>query len=72
MFTSPSQFHTRNNKDAALFNAYPAKLMQPAGGKEPGVVLMKGKAIRAVMPVSEALRLANEIADSIAAAKAGS
>lgn len=65
MFTTSPEFYSRNLKDAAAFNASAARIGGPAGTSEPGVVLKHSRAIRAVMPVSEALRLANEIADAI-------
>lgn len=65
MFTTSAEFYNRNLKDAAAFNASAAKIGGPGGTSEPGVVLKHGRAIRAVMPVPEALRLANEIANAI-------
>lgn len=67
MFTTGPQHYTRNLQDAANFTATPAAIGKPGGTTEPGVVLKHGRGIRAVMPVPEALRLANEIADAIAA-----
>lgn len=67
MFTTGPQHYTRNLQDAANFNATPAIIGKPGGSQEPGVVLKNGRAIKAVMPLSEALRLANEIADAAAA-----
>lgn len=67
MFTTGPQHYTRNVGDAAKFTATPASIGKPGGTHEPGVVLKLGRAIKAVMPVPEALRLANEIADALAA-----
>lgn len=66
MFTTGPQHYTRNLDDAAKFNATPAIIGKPGGAEETGVVLKLGRAIKAVMPVPEALRLANEIADALA------
>lgn len=66
MFTTGPQHYTRNLSDAAKFNANPAIIGKPGGTTEPGVVLKNGREIRAVMPLPEALRLANEIADAMA------
>ena len=65
MFTTSPEFYTRNLKDAAAFNANPATIGKPGGTSEPGVVLKHSRAIRAVMPVSEAQRLINEIENAI-------
>lgn len=70
MFTSPAQHHDRNLRDAADFTAAPARIGTERGAPVPGVVLRSGKGIRAVMPIPDALRLANQIADAIAAHKA--
>jgi hypothetical protein len=70
MFTSPAQHYDRNLRDAAEFNASPARMDTPGGSQERGVVLRSGKGIRAVMPIPDALRLAHQIADAIAAHKA--
>ena len=70
MFTSPAEHYARNIRDAQDFNASPAWIGAPDGPREPGVVLRSGKGIRAVMPIPDALRLANQIADAIAAHKA--
>lgn len=67
MFTTGPEHYTRNLKDAAAFNATPARIGRQGGIEEPGVVIKHGRAIRAVMPLPEALRLANQIADAIAA-----
>lgn len=64
MFTTAPQHYTRNLEDAANFNASPASIGKPGGSHEPGVVIKNGRFIKAVMPISEALRLANEIADA--------
>jgi hypothetical protein len=72
-FRSSPSLHARNIADAALFNARPAMLGKPESAPEPGVIIRHGKYIRVVMPVTEALRFANEIADAINShgAKAG-
>lgn len=67
MFTSPAEHHYRNLRDAAVFSASPARIGTPEGAPEPGVVLRSGNGIRAVMPIPDALRLAHQIADAIAA-----
>lgn len=70
MFTSGAEYYTRNLKASQNFTAIPARIHNPAGGRENGIVLLNGKGIGAVMPVSEALRLANQIADALAAHRA--
>lgn len=65
MFTTSPEFYTRNLKDAAAFNASPARIGGPGGSIEPGIVLKHNRAIRAVMPVSEARRLSHEIETAI-------
>ncbi|MEO5314198.1 hypothetical protein PV772_08760 [Pseudarthrobacter sp. CC12] len=70
MFITAAHQYDRNVSDAANFTAAPAELGIPGGAREPGVVLRNGKSIKAVMPVSEALRLAHQIADALASHKA--
>lgn len=70
MFITSAHHYDRNVSDAANFTATPAELGVPGGGKEPGVVLRNGRSIKAVLPVSEALRLAHQIADAVASHKA--
>lgn len=68
MFISrEEQFH-RNTVEAMHYSARPAKLTNN-GQHEPGVVVRSGNFIKVVLPVTEALRLANEIADAVAAHK---
>lgn len=69
MFTSSPGHYERNIKDAASAKAGKARIDAPDGNHLQGVVVWSGKAVRLVMPTAEALRLANEIADSIAAHK---
>lgn len=66
MFTSGSQHYEKNLTQAGTCLARPAVITKPTGEKAPGVVLFTTAQVRAVLPISEALRLANEIADSIA------
>ena len=66
MFTSSSQYYEKNVKEAATAQAGKARLHTPTGEQIPGVVIWSGKAVRIVLPIPEALRLANEIADVLA------
>jgi len=70
MFISkPEHFHL-NMKQAATYNAQPALMAVADGAREPAVVLFSTSQIRGVLPVSEALRLAHEIADAVDAHRA--
>lgn len=66
MFRSRSQHYEFNLKQAANYTARPALLDKPDGGQEPGVVLHSMGNIQGVLPVAQALRLANDIADALA------
>lgn len=70
MFASGEEHYNRNVRDAAGFIAAPARIRTPDGGQEPGLVIWGHRAIRAVLPATEALRLANQIADALAAHRA--
>jgi hypothetical protein len=67
MFISKADRHEHNIKQAASYNARPGLLTAPSGQQEPAIVLRSSGAIHAVLPAPEALRLANEIADALAA-----
>lgn len=66
MFKSKPIHHDFNTKQAANYTARPAVLEAPNGQYETGVVLHSMGHIQGVLPVAEALRLANEIADALA------
>lgn len=72
MFTSGPEHYEHNVKDAVKMKAGKARMTGPDGTHQQGVIIWSGKAIRSVMPVAEALRLAHEIADSVAAHKKAS
>lgn len=67
MFKSRPDHHQLNIRQAASYRAQPGLLLTPTGGQEPGVVLRSSGLIQGVLPATEALRLANEIADALAA-----
>lgn len=64
MFTSGPAHYSRNTSQAASYRAFPALLTAKSGEQEPGVILRTGAEIRGVLPVSEALRLADQIHDA--------
>lgn len=65
LFHSPQHHYWRNAEDAKDTYARPATMDTPEGTK-PAVALFSGKFIRGVYSVDEALRLATQMADSIA------
>lgn len=69
MFSSAAVHYDRNIKDAPTIHAKPATLNPADGMQEPAVVIFKTRQIQHVLPLAEALRLANQIADAIAAHK---
>lgn len=69
MFTSGPDYYDYNIKASQALKAGKARLEAPDGSYYQGVVIWSGSAVRSVMPTAEALRLANQIADAIAAHK---
>jgi len=69
MFKSGAEHYDRNLTQSGTCVARPATINKPSGEQTPGVVLFTTRQVRAVLPIAEALRLANEIADAIAAHK---
>lgn len=67
MFISASERYDKNVRQALSYTAAPAVMTRRDGQQEPGVILHSLKNIRGVLPAAEALRLANEIADALAA-----
>lgn len=67
MFISKPDHYGVNTRQAASYTAGPALLSAPTGEHEPAVILHSLGNIRGVLPAPEALRLANEIADALAA-----
>lgn len=71
MTTKHPVFHSQpgryqlNIKHASTITAGPATLTGP-NGQEPGVILREKHFIQGVYPLSDAMRIATEIADSIA------
>lgn len=65
VFISKRAQHTRNIKEAARYQAAPAQLTVSEGEQIPGVIIRSGPFIKAVTPISDALRLANQIADAV-------
>ncbi len=66
MFKSRPEHYTRNLLEGQQINAQPAT-MTGHDGAEPAVGIFQDRQIRYVIPVSEALRIATEIADAISA-----
>lgn len=65
MFKSRPEHYTRNNTEGQQLNAQPAT-MAGQWGEEPAVGIFQNNQIRYIIPASEALRVATEIADAIA------
>lgn len=65
LFHSSQQHYWQNTEDAKDTYARPATMDTPEG-VEPAVAVFSGKFIRGVYPLDEALRLATQMADSIA------
>ncbi|MDV8147251.1 hypothetical protein [Arthrobacter sp. B10-11] len=70
MFASAAVHYDRNLKDAPTIHAKPATLNPPDGAPEPAVVIFKTRQIQNVLPLADALRLANQIADAVDAHRA--
>lgn len=69
MFQSRSEHFDKNLMQAPSVHATLATLTSPDGTQVPGVAIFKSKQVACVLPVADGLRLANEIADAIAAHK---
>lgn len=67
MFVTSADRYQFNVTEAQQYFARPAKLTRLPGIREDAVMIKNGERIKAVLPIAEALRLANEIADAIAA-----
>lgn len=65
MFLSGPEYYASNTNHARNIKADAATLIAPGGERQPAVVLYKKGKIYGVLPVAEALRLGNEIADAI-------
>lgn len=70
MFISQPNQHRFNMKQATTYQAQPALLTAYDGSQEPAVVLYSTSQVKGVLPITEALRLANEIADAVDAHRA--
>lgn len=65
MFISKPEQHRFNIAQAHSLKARPAVLTAAIGGdQEPAVIIRSKDGIHGVIPVAQALRLANEIADA--------
>lgn len=64
-FNAQPQHWHRNQRDGATLRAIPATLNAPAGDQTPGVALMSFHGVRLVLTAAQALKLANDIADTI-------
>lgn len=60
----PQHWH-RNQDDATTLRTVPATSNTPDGDQHPGVALMVAQGVRLVLTTTQALKLANDIADTI-------
>lgn len=67
MFIGRSQHHNHNVSQARIMTAKPALLTAPTGEQEPAVVIHAHGNVYAVLPVADALRVATDIANALAA-----
>jgi hypothetical protein len=67
MFQSRPEHYDTNMRQAPSVHATLATLTPPNGAQVPAVAIFKSKQVACVLPIADALRLANEIADSISA-----
>ncbi|MHA7298219.1 hypothetical protein [Pseudarthrobacter sp. MDT3-1] len=65
MFQSKAASYQHNMMQAERFRANPALLTAPSGEQEPAVVIRSAGKIQGVIPIAAALRLANQLADSV-------
>lgn len=70
MFISRPQHYDHNHSESRRVSAAPAQLTTPNGTTEPGVLIRSAQYIKFVLPASEALRIANQIADAVEKAEA--
>jgi hypothetical protein len=70
MFQSRSEHYATNVKHAPTVHATLATLTGPDGAQQPAVAIFKARQIQSVLPTADALRLATEIADALAAHRA--
>lgn len=67
MFVAKKEKRAANLLQAASLTAGPAVLIAPDDAREPAVVLRSQGQIHGVLPLNEALRVATQMADVIAA-----
>lgn len=67
MFQSRPEHYDKNLMQAPSVHAALATLTSPDGAQIPAVAIFKSKQVACVLPLADGLRLANELADSIAA-----
>jgi hypothetical protein len=65
MFTSKPDYYWSNMADAQNAHARPALLTNTDGSAEPAVAIFNEKRLKFLLPTSEALRLANQIANTL-------
>lgn len=65
LFMSKTDRYDDDMRAADSLRACPVWLMNPNGEQEPGVGLFEGTRPRFMMPLTDALRVANQIADII-------
>lgn len=66
MFIAKSEKYAANTKQAANLTAVPA-IQNTPDGRQPAILLRSPGMIHGVLPVADALRVANQIADALAA-----
>ena len=69
MFQGKPENYQLNIKTAEGFRARPAVLTSPTGEQEPAVVLHSPGRVHGVLPIADALRISNEIADAVEASE---
>ena len=69
VFRSKPHTYAQNIQDGVALTAGPALLTAPDGRTEPGVIFRYGYLIKFVLHADQAIRVANEIADSVEAAE---
>lgn len=69
MFIAKPEKYAANRRQAANFTATPAVQVTPTAERTPAILLRSPGMIHGVLPIPEALRIANAIADAVEAAE---
>ena len=64
-FITQARHYSANHEESSQLRAIPAKITQPGGKQDPGVVILSSWRIKLAMNERQALDLANAIADAI-------